>query len=53
MEAAVRSTADLVRIAQAAKASGAQVTFSGLNVRPTAELVRIGQAGAGVVVLEG
>lgn len=49
----MRPTADLVQIAQAARASGAQVTFSGLNVRPTAELVRIGQTGAGVVVLEG
>jgi hypothetical protein len=43
----------LVRIAAAAKISGAKVTLTGLNHKTTDDLVRIGAAGKGCVVLEG
>lgn len=53
LNAHTRPINDLVRIAYAASASGAQITFYGLNSRTTDELVRIGNAGKGSVILEG
>jgi hypothetical protein len=49
MQASVRRTDDLVRIAQAAAKSGAKVTFTGLEMRRTEDLVEIALAGQGAV----
>jgi len=52
LDAGVRHTEDLLRIAAAAKASGARVIFSGMSVRQTADLTLIGAAGGGRVLIE-
>ena len=53
VSASHKATDDLVRIAAAAKMSGAKVTLTGLSHKTTDDLVRIGAAGKGCVVLEG
>ena len=50
MRAAMKTTADLIQIAAAAKASGTTVWFRDLHMRPTAEIVQIAMAGGGRVV---
>jgi DNA replication protein len=52
MEARVKQTNDLVRIASAASKSGARVIFRGLDVRPVEDLIRIASAGKGTVIFE-
>ncbi len=49
MDAGVKQTNDLVRIAAAASSNGARIRFTGLEVRPIDELVRIAAAGGGAV----
>lgn len=45
-------TDDLVRLAAAAKGSGARIYLSGLSGHSTNDLIRIGTAGRGSVVFE-
>jgi hypothetical protein len=49
MDASMKRTDDLVRIATAASNNSARVTFTGLETRQTADLVRIAVAGKGAV----
>ena len=49
MDAKMRTTDDLVRIAAAASNSGARVEFQGMKMRTTDDLVRIAAAGRGAV----
>ena len=52
LDAAVRTTLDLSRIAQAAAGTGARLTFSGMAVRTTHDLMQIASAGKGCVTFE-
>jgi hypothetical protein len=49
LDASMRQTHDLVRIAAAAAHGGAKVTFTGLEKRRTEDLVTIALAGRGTV----
>lgn len=53
LDAAVRRTDDLVKIAAAASSWGVRLVFAGMNLRPTDDLVRIADAGEGSVEFEG
>lgn len=53
MEAAGRSTADLVRIAEAAADWGVPVTLRGVQDRSADDLVLIAEAGQGTVIFSG
>jgi len=50
MDAALKPTDVLVRMASAARGSGASLVLKGLGMRPTADLVRIASAGGGAVI---
>ena len=52
LDASVRPTDDLVRLALAANRSGAVLRLKGLHMRSTDDLIRIALAGAGKVVFE-
>jgi hypothetical protein len=52
MDGSQRSTQDLMKIASAAKARGARVTFTNMAHRTTDELMQIGSAGQGQVSFE-
>lgn len=46
----MKSTADLIRLAAAAKRGGAHLYLRGMGMRSTAEVVSIARAGQGAVV---
>jgi hypothetical protein len=52
LEAALKETNDLVKIAFAAGNSGAKITFAGLNLRSVDDIIRISHAGKGNVSFE-
>lgn len=52
IDAAMKRTDDLVRIAPAASTNKAKIVFTGLNPRTTDDIVRIGAAGKGCVFFE-
>lgn len=52
MEGGRRTTEDLVKIAAAAKRSGATVIFRNMAVRKTDDLVKIAAAGKGHVIFD-
>jgi hypothetical protein len=52
VDASLKQTNDLVRIASAAATKGARIVFAGLENRQTEELVRIAAAGEGCVFFE-
>ncbi len=52
LNGAVRSTADLVKIAAAASGTGARLFIKGAWGKPTDDLVRIAAAGRGAIVFE-
>ena len=52
LEAAGRSTDDLVRLAAAGRAESARVVLRGVSGLPVDDLVRIARAGAGFVSFE-
>jgi DNA replication protein len=52
LDASMKRTDELVRIAAAAATNGAKVILTGLTARTTDELVRIGAAGKGSVFFE-
>ena len=52
MDASMKQTDDLVRIAAAASNKGARIVFTGLKMRQTEELIRIAAAGQGCVFFD-
>lgn len=52
IDASVKRSDDLVRIAAAAASGGGIVTFSGLGTRTVADLAMIAASGKGHVVME-
>lgn len=52
MQIGNKSTDDLVKLAEAARRSGAVLFLTGLSSRDLADVVRIAEAGKGALVLE-
>lgn len=52
IDSSSQSAGDMIRIATAAKQSGASVTFTRTNTKSVSDLIRVGGAGAGFVVFE-